>query len=133
MSKTVVTSSRYSYADTLERLTKAITDGGSTVFDNIDQSAAAQSVGLSLRPTALLIFGNPKGGTPLMDAVPLTALDLPLKLLVWEENGKVSVAYTPAHVIAKRYMVIGKGRPHRRFGSRARNTRRIRRVMVPLG
>jgi uncharacterized protein (DUF302 family) len=108
MSETVVKSSQYSYADTLRRLTKSIADGGGRVFDSIDQSAAAQSVGLALRPTTLLIFGNPKGGTPLMDAFPLAALDLPMKLLVWEENGKVNVAYTPAHVIAQRYAVTGK-------------------------
>ncbi len=83
MTETVVRSSRYSYADTVARLTKTITDTGSAVFAKIDQSAAAQSVGLTLRPTMLLIFGNPKGGTPLMDEFPLIALDLPLKLLVW--------------------------------------------------
>lgn len=77
MSEIVVKNSRYSYADMLARLTKAIADGGNTLFDHIDQSAAAQSVGLALRPTTLLIFGNPKGGTPLVDAFPLTALGHP--------------------------------------------------------
>jgi len=63
---------------------------------------------MSLRPTTLLIFGNPKGGTLLMDAFPLSALDLPLKLLVWEESDTVDVAYTPANVLAARYGVAGK-------------------------
>ena len=99
--------SRYSHSETVARLTKAAQDAGNTIFAVIDQAAAASSVGLNLRPTTLILFGNPKGGTPLMDAVPLVALDLPLKLLVWEESGVVSVAYTPASEIAARYNATG--------------------------
>jgi uncharacterized protein (DUF302 family) len=99
--------SRYSYAQTLATLEKAIRDGGNTIFATIDQAAAAASAGLTLRPTTLIIFGNPNGGTALMDAVPLLALELPLKLLVWEENGAVSVAYEPMSEIAARYNVMG--------------------------
>jgi len=99
--------SRYSYSDTIGKLTKAMTDEGATIFVTIDQSAAAAGVGLTLRPTTLIVFGNPKGGTPLMDAFPLTALDLPLKLLVWEEGGVVTVAYVPMSEIALRYNVMG--------------------------
>jgi uncharacterized protein (DUF302 family) len=99
--------SRYSYAQTLATLEKAIRDGGNTIFATIDQAAAAASAGLTLRPTTLIIFGNPNGGTALMDAVPLLALELPLKLLVWEENGAVSVAYEPMSQIAARYNVMG--------------------------
>ena len=88
----MVKRSRYSYAQTVERLTKAITDAGNTIFASIDQAAAATSVGMTLRPTTLIVFGNPRGGTPLMAAFPLMALHLPLKLLVWEEDG-VSVGY----------------------------------------
>jgi uncharacterized protein (DUF302 family) len=62
---------------------------------------------LSLRPTSLIIFGNPKGGTPLMQAFPLVALELPLKILVWEESGSTSVAYVPTTEIAARYRVTG--------------------------
>jgi uncharacterized protein (DUF302 family) len=108
VSEAVVTSSRHSYPETLERLKGAISSAGGTLFAELDQSAAAKGVGLNLRPTTLLIFGNPKGGTLLMDAFPLTALDLPLKLLVWEEAGAVEVAYTPASSIAARYAVTGK-------------------------
>lgn len=100
--------SRYPYAETLERLTAAIAEAGSTLFACIDQRAAARAVGLELRPTTLLVFGNPKGGTPLMVAYPLAALDLPLKLVVWEENAAVNVAYVPVRVIASRYGVVGK-------------------------
>jgi uncharacterized protein (DUF302 family) len=99
--------SRFSYAQTLATLEKAIRDGGNTIFATIDQAAAAASAGLTLRPTTLIIFGNPNGGTALMDAVPLLALELPLKLLVWEENGAVSVAYEPMSQIAARYNVMG--------------------------
>ena len=99
--------SRFSYAQTLATLEKAIRDGGNTIFATIDQAAAATSAGLTLRPTTLIIFGNPNGGTALMDAVPLLALELPLKLLVWEENGAVSVAYEPMSEIAARYNVMG--------------------------
>jgi uncharacterized protein (DUF302 family) len=99
--------SRYSYADTVDHLTKTLRDAGNTVFATIDQAAAAESVELTLRPTTLIIFGNPKGGTPFMVTFPMTALDLPLKLLVWEDNGTVNVTYVPMSEIAARYAVTG--------------------------
>jgi uncharacterized protein (DUF302 family) len=97
--------SRYAYAETIERLSDAIADAGNTIFSTIDQSAAAAAVGLSLRPTSLIVFGNPKGGTPLMDAFPLVGLELPLKFLVWEDNGRTSLAFVPMSEIAARYGV----------------------------
>jgi uncharacterized protein (DUF302 family) len=99
--------SRYSYSETIAKLSKAMTDAGNTIFTTIDQAAAAAQVGLTLRPTTLIIFGNPKGGTPLMEAFPLVALELPLKLLVWEEHGAVNLAYTPMSEVAARYSVTG--------------------------
>jgi uncharacterized protein (DUF302 family) len=99
--------SRFSYAETLSTLESAIASHGNTVFAKIDQASAAQSAGLSLRPTTLLVFGNPKGGTALMDAFPLVALDLPLKLVVWEDGGVVNVSYVTVAEIAKRYGVTG--------------------------
>jgi uncharacterized protein (DUF302 family) len=104
----VVKRSRYPYTETISRLVKTITDGGNTIFAVIDQAAAARTAGLTLRPTTLIVFGNPKGGTLLMDAFPPIALDLPLKLLVWQDGDSVSVAYTPADEIAARYDVTGK-------------------------
>jgi hypothetical protein len=94
MTNAVVCNSAHPYAETVAKLVAAIVHGGATLFANIDQQAAAQSVGMSLRPTTLLVFGNPKGGTPLMDAFPLAA--------------SVKVAYTPPDEIAKRYDVTGK-------------------------
>ncbi|MBV9101939.1 MAG: DUF302 domain-containing protein [Candidatus Eremiobacteraeota bacterium] len=82
-------------------------DSGNTVFAMIDQAEAAAKVGLTLRPTTLIVFGNPKGGTPLMEALPLIALELPLKMLVWEENGTVNVSYVPMSEIAARYGAKG--------------------------
>lgn len=99
--------SRLSYSETLTVLKDAIVTGGGTIFASIDQAAAAESVGMTLRPTTLIVFGNPRGGTPLMEAYPHIALELPLKLLVWEESGVVSVAYEPITEIAPRYGVTG--------------------------
>lgn len=99
--------SRLNYAETVSALSKTIADAGNTIFATIDQSAAADEVGLSLRPTTLIIFGNPKGGTPLMQAFPLVALELPLRLLIWEGGGAVSVAFAPMSEIAQRYGVTG--------------------------
>jgi uncharacterized protein (DUF302 family) len=98
-----ITRSRHSYADTVARLTSAISEAGNTLFAAIDQAAAAKSAGLDLRPTTLLIFGNPKGGTPLMAAHPLFALELPLKLAVWDDGDTVNVAHARMRETAQRY------------------------------
>ncbi len=95
--------SRYPFAETVTRLSTSIVEEGSTIFTTIDQRAAATGVGLDLRPTTLIIFGNPKGGTAFMNAHPLIALELPLKILVWEERAVVNVAYVPASEFALRY------------------------------
>jgi uncharacterized protein (DUF302 family) len=95
--------SRYSYADTVDRLSKAIAGAGNTLFAAIDQARAAETVGMKLRPTTLMVFGNPKGGTPLMETYPLFGLELPLKFLIWEKDGSVNVAYDRMAEIAKSY------------------------------
>lgn len=99
--------SRHSYDRTLTTLKETIVKEGGTIFASIDQTAAAESVGMSLRPTTLIVFGNPKGGTPLMQAFPLIGLELPLKLLVWEDSDAVNVAYALVSEIAARYQVTG--------------------------
>lgn len=104
----MVKQSRYSYSDTVAKLEKAIAGAGNTIFATIDQARAAQDAGLTLRPTSLILFGNPKGGTLLMQSFPLFALELPMKLLVWDENGVVTVAYAPMAEVAARYGVGGK-------------------------
>lgn len=104
----IVKQSSHAYAETVAKLSETIVKAGNTVFLTLDQAEAARTAGLSMRPTTLIVFGNPRGGTPLMEATPLLALDLPLKLLVWEQDGAVSVAYVPMSQIAARYGLTGK-------------------------
>jgi uncharacterized protein (DUF302 family) len=81
--------SSYGPKDTMNRLEAAVKAKGMTIFARIDHAAGASAVGLSLRPTEVLIFGNAKGGTPLMQSVQTIGLDLPLKALVWQDiSGK---------------------------------------------
>jgi uncharacterized protein (DUF302 family) len=96
-------SSPWPAGETVKRLLAGITGRGMTVFATIDQRAAARGVGLDLRETVLIIFGSPVGGTPVMDAVPLAALDLPLKVLVWAEDGGTRVSYLTPAALAARY------------------------------
>lgn len=94
--------SPWSVPETVERLTTLIAARGMELFAAIDQRVAAHGAGLELRETVLLLFGNPAAGTPVMDAVPLAALDLPLKLLVWDDEGHTRVSYvTPAALAAR--------------------------------
>ena len=73
------------------------------LFAVIDQSAEAHGVGLQLRPTTLVVFGDPAGGTPVMDAAPLAALDLPLKVLIWADGEQTKVSYLSPGALADRY------------------------------
>jgi uncharacterized protein (DUF302 family) len=96
--------SRYSVTETVDRLTAAFSSKGLQLFALIDHSGEAEKVGLNMRPTKLLIFGSPKGGTPLMVAAPTLAIDLPLKALVWEdEAGKVWLAYNSPEYLQQRH------------------------------
>jgi uncharacterized protein (DUF302 family)/uncharacterized membrane protein YidH (DUF202 family) len=88
-------SSNHSVDETVERLKSILHSKGVTLFALVDHSGEAEKVGMKMRSTKLLIFGNPKAGTPLMQAAPSIAIDLPLKILVAEDsNGKVSVSYS---------------------------------------
>jgi uncharacterized protein (DUF302 family) len=98
--------SRYAFEETLQRLQSAFAEKGLQVFALIDHSGGAAKVGLKLRPTKVLIFGSPKGGTPLMVAAPSLAVDLPLKALVAEdENGKVWLTYNSPEYLKQRHGV----------------------------
>ena len=91
--------------DTVARLTDMLAAKGVKLFDTIDQRAAAREVGLDLRETVLMIFGNPAAGTPVMMAVPLSALDLPLKVLIWDDEGQTKVTYyAPAALAARHHL-----------------------------
>ncbi len=95
--------SPWSVADTVERLTAAMSARGMTIFAVIDQRAAARGAGQDLRDTTLIIFGNPAVGTAIMDFEPLAGLDLPLKALVWDAEGTTRVSFLPSSVLATRY------------------------------
>jgi uncharacterized protein (DUF302 family) len=87
-------SSPYSFADTIERLESALHAQNLTEFCRVDHSGEAEKAGLKMNPAQLIIFGNPKGGTPMMIATPTLAIDLPLKALIWQDDdGKVWVSY----------------------------------------
>lgn len=98
--------SQYPVEDTVRRLEAAFIDKGLRVFAIIDHSGEAEKVGLKMRPTRVLIFGSPKGGTPLMVAAPSLAIDLPMKALVAEDaEGKVSVTYNDPEYLKERHDV----------------------------
>jgi uncharacterized protein (DUF302 family) len=92
-----------SVAGTAGRLTGLLSAKGMRVFAVIDQRAAAADAGLELRETVLVIFGSPAAGTPVMAAVPLAALDLPLKVLIWDDGGETKVSYYAPGALAERY------------------------------
>jgi uncharacterized protein (DUF302 family) len=92
--------------DTLQRLERVIRDRGLTLFAHFDHSREAARAGLVMQPAHVLVFGNPKAGTPLMIASPLLALDLPLKVLVWQDHrGQVWVSYSEPKFVAQRYNI----------------------------
>jgi len=98
--------SRHSVDETVGKLRRILQARGITLFALIDHSGEAEKVGFAMKPTKLLIFGNPKAGTPVMLAAPSSALDLPLKILVWEDaEGKVWLSYNSAEYLAKRHGV----------------------------
>jgi uncharacterized protein (DUF302 family) len=104
----VVTPSRHSVDETVERLQEMLQAKGITLFALIDHSGEAKRVGIDMRPTKLLIFGSPKAGTPLMLAAPSIALDLPLKILIWEDGqGKVWLSHNSPAYLQERH-----GIPH---------------------
>jgi uncharacterized protein (DUF302 family) len=96
--------SNYGPKETMDRLEAEVKAKGLTVFARIDHAAGAAEVGLSLRPTEILIFGNAKGGTPLMQSMQTIGIDLPLKALVWQDgSGKTWLSYNDPGWLAKRH------------------------------
>ena len=105
----VTKKSPYSVAETLDRFTQIITGKGLTVFARIDHAAGAEKVGQMLAPNTVLVFGNPKVGTPLIQANPQVGLSLPLKLLAYEDaDGQVWLAYLSPHALKTAYGLEGK-------------------------
>ena len=96
--------SSFSVSETLQRLESALEAGGVTIFAHIDFSGDAQRSGLSMQPAQMLLFGNPKAGTPLMVAAPTLAIDLPLKVLVWQDaEGTVWLTYNRPEYLQQRH------------------------------
>jgi len=101
--------SKYSVKETLDRLTAALKDKGITPVARVDHAAAAKAAGLDLRPTEVLFFGNPKLGTPLMQANRRVGIDLPMRVLAWEDDaGKVWIGYARPETLKARYKIEGR-------------------------
>lgn len=98
--------SRWAVAEMLTKLLAVVEARGLKVFAVVDHSGEAEKAGLKMRPTQLVIFGSPRGGTPVMVAAPTIAIDLPLKVLVWEDaDGKVWVTYNSPEYLQQRHSV----------------------------
>ena len=98
------TLSNHSVDETVEKLKGILQAKGVTIFAVVDHSGEAEKVGMKMRPTKLLIFGSPKAGTPVMLAAPSSAIDLPLKILIWEDReGKVWVSYNSLPYLQERH------------------------------
>lgn len=102
--------SSHAVAETANRFEEAVRSKGAKVFARIDHGAGARSVGLELRPTVVVVFGNPRLGTPLMRCAQSTGIDLPLRALIWEDaSGRVWVGYEPPREVAARHGVESCG------------------------
>lgn len=99
MEKTHTLESKYPFGETVGRLENAVKSKGMTVFAVIDHQAAAQQAGLTMQPAKVIVFGTPKAGTPLMQKDPAFALQLPLKVLVTEADGKVKVVFNDTRAV----------------------------------
>ncbi|MBX9926672.1 MAG: DUF302 domain-containing protein [Hyphomicrobiaceae bacterium] len=104
----VLKPSKFSVTETVDRLAAALEAKGIKPLARIDHAAAAKAVGLDLKPTTLLLFGNPKLGTPLMRANPTAAIDLPMRVVAFEDaSGKVMVGYTAPATLKSRHSLAG--------------------------
>ena len=99
----ITKSSRRSVPETVQRMSDLVSAKGLKLFAVIDHSGEAAAHGLELRDTKVVLFGSPVAGTPLMQTAPLAALDLPLKILVWDDDGQTRVTYTASAELAARY------------------------------
>jgi uncharacterized protein (DUF302 family) len=99
----ITKSSPHPVGQTVDKLSGMVTAKGMKVMAVIDHAAGARQAGLELRDTVLVIFGNPTSGTPVMAAAPLAALDLPLKVLIWDDAGQTKVSYNAPAALAARH------------------------------
>lgn len=104
--------SRFAVKETSDRLAAELEKRGIRVAARIDHAAAAKAVGLDMPPTEVIMFGNPRLGTPLMLAQPSVAIELPMKMLVWQDaTGKVTIGYTPPSALKERHQITGQDEP----------------------
>ena len=103
--------SAFSVGQTLDRLEKIFAKKGITIFARVNHTAGAEKISAKLRPTEVIVFGNPKIGTPLMQSNQLIGIDLPLKVLAWQDDkGKTWIAYNDPQYLAKRHGITDKGK-----------------------
>jgi len=108
----ITQASPYSVKETIERIASLVQSKGMTIFSRIDHAENAIQVGLPLRPTELIVFGNPKAGTILMQDNQISGLDLPFKVLAWEdESGKTWLTYNDPAWIAERHHLSDRSTP----------------------
>jgi uncharacterized protein (DUF302 family) len=106
----VITESAADFATTVQRLQAEIEERGATIVATVDHAAAAEANGLELRPTTVIIFGNPMLGTPLMQGQQTAGIDLPLRILVWEDaDAKVQIGYWPPSNLADAHGIEDSG------------------------
>lgn len=106
-----------SVPETVARLTGAIEKAGATVFATIDHAAGAKAIGDKMDDMTLVIFGNPKIGTPIMKAAPAAGLDLPIRVLVWNDKGTTQIGYLKPEALQARYSINGADQPITMMGS----------------
>ncbi|HSM42935.1 MAG TPA: DUF302 domain-containing protein [Afifellaceae bacterium] len=99
--------SNHDVRTTADRLEAAVNKAGATVFARVNHAGGAEKVGMELQPMEVLIFGNPKLGTPIIQAAPEAGLDLPIKVLVWQDGEKVMIGYLDPQALKARYGVLG--------------------------
>lgn len=113
MSQTLTTvESKFAVKETADRLAAELEKRGIRLAARIDHAAGAKAVGLDMQPTEVIMFGNPRLGTPLMLAQPSVAIELPMKILIWQDkSGKVMVGYTAPSDLKARYQISGQDEP----------------------
>ncbi len=107
----IIKQSPHDVATTADRLVAVIKKAGATVFARIDHQAGATKAGLEMQPATVVLFGNPKIGTPIMKANPRAAIDLPIKVLIWSEDGKTQIGALAPSALKARYSIEGVEKP----------------------
>lgn len=103
----IIKESASSVAETADKLAAAAEGAGATVFARVDHAAGAEAIGETMAPMVMVMFGNPKIGTPVLKAAPQSGLDLPLRVLVWDDGGVTKVGYLDPQDLKARYAVEG--------------------------